>query len=99
MVEGRLSIREDEPIKIVANKIYQFGEQKQQKLVLDISNSSDEEKEKLRGAIKFFSGDRNNMPTFVRVGEELKNCGGIYLTEEIIKVFEDILGKEKVTIG
>ena len=98
MVEGRLSIREDEETKIVANKIYQFGEQKQQKLVLDITDSSEEEKAKLRGAIKFFSGEKNNMAVCVKIGEQEKACGAIYLTNPIIKVFEDIIGKDKTRV-
>ena len=96
MVEGRLSIREDEATKIVANKIYPFGVKKQKRLVLDITDSSEEEKAKLRGAIKFFNGEKNNIPVFVKVGEELKSCGAIYFTEAISKIFEDIIGKEYV---
>ena len=88
MVEGRLSIRET---KIVANKIYPFGEQKHKKLVLNITNATDEDKEKLRGAIKYFSGEKNNATIYVQIGEELKPCGGIYLTDEIEKFLTSIL--------
>ena len=98
MVEGRLSIREDEETKIVANKIYPFGEQKQREMILDISNSSEEEKEKLRGAIKFFTGEKNNIPIYVKIEEELKPCGAIYLTKEIKKVFDEILGSENIIL-
>ena len=96
MVEGRLSIREDEETKIVANKISNFGEQKQNKFVLDITDATEEQKYKLKGAIKYFSGDRNNVPVFVKINEELKPCGGIYLTEQVSKIFKDILGEKKV---
>ena len=61
LVDGRLSIREDEDIKIVARDIKEFGEQKKKVLVLDITNTDDEQKEKLRGAIRFFSGEKNNI--------------------------------------
>ena len=98
MVEGRPSIREDEETKIIANKIYPFGERKQNKLILDISDSEEEEKAKLRGAIKFFSGEKNNMPVFVKIGEDLKPCGAIYFAKGTSKIFEDILGSEKVEI-
>ena len=98
MVEGRLSIRENDTTTIIANDIKDFGEQKIQILTLDITNASEEEKDKLRGAIRFFNGDKNNIRVQIKIGEELKPCGQIYLTEEILKVFEDILGREKVYI-
>ena len=98
MVEGRLSIREDEETKIVANKIYQFGVKKRKQLILDISNSTEEEKDKLRGAIKFFSGEKNNMPVSVKIIEDLKPCGAIYFTQDTAKIFEDILGEDNVQI-
>ena len=98
MVEGRLSIREDEETKIIANKIYPFGEKKQKKLVLNISSADEEEKAKLRGAIKYFSGEKNNMSVFVKIGEDLKPSGSIFFMEPTIEVFEDILGKENVSI-
>lgn len=96
MVEGRISIREDEDVKIVANKIYQFGEKKQKKLVLDITDASEQQKEKLRGAIKFFSGDKNNTPVYVKIGEDTKSCGSVYLTKQNLEIFEEILNNEKV---
>ena len=98
MVEGRLSIREDEETKIIANKIYPFESAKQNKLILDISDAEEEEKAKLRGAIKFFSGEKNNMLVFVKIGEDLKPCGAIYYTDPTSKIFEDILGKENIKL-
>ncbi len=98
IVEGRLSIREDEATKIVANKITDFTVKKRQELVLDITNASEEEKVKLRGAIRYFSGDKNNMPVSVKVGEELKPSGAIYCTDEILQIFVDILGSNKVEL-
>lgn len=97
-VEGRLSIREDEPTKIVASKISNFEESRPKTLHLNITNLSEEEKSKLRGAIKFFNGDKNNMPVIIEVEQEMKPCGQIYCTEEILKVFEDIIGKENVRV-
>ena len=98
MVEGRLSIREDEETKIVANKIYTFGVNKQKKLILDISGATEEEKSKLRGAIKYFSGEKNNMPVFIKIIDDFKSCGAIYYMNGILNVFEDILGRENVEI-
>ena len=98
VIEGRLSVREDEDTKIVANKITEFGEKKNKKFVIDITNLEEEAKQKLRGAIKFFSGDKNNIPIYVKEQETLKPCGGIYITDEIRKQFEEIVGVEKVNI-
>ena len=96
IVDGRLSIREDDTTTIIANDIKNFGETKIQILTLDITDTNEEEKDKLRGAIKFFNGDKNNINVQIKIGEELKPCGQIYLTEDILKIFEDIIGKEKV---
>ena len=96
LVDGRLSVREDDETKIVANEIKEFGEQKQKVLVLDITNADEPEKAKLRGAIKYFKGDRNNINVFVKVGETKSSCGPMYCTDEIMQVFKDIAGNDKV---
>ena len=98
LIEGRLSIREDEATKIVASKISNFEDKKPKTLHLNITNSSEEEKSKLRGAIRFFNGEKNNIPVVIEVEQEIKPCGQIYCTEEILKVFEDIIGKENVKV-
>jgi len=67
-------------------------------LHLNITNLTEDEKEKLRGAIKFFSGEKNNMPVVIEIEQEIKPCGQIYCTEEILKVFESIIGKENIKI-
>lgn len=96
IVDGRLSIREDDTTTIIANEIKDFGEQKSKILTLDITNCTEEQKDKLRGAIKYFNGDKNNINVQIKIGEELKPCGQIYLTDEIIKIFEEIIGKENI---
>ena len=63
-------------------------------MIIDITNSTEEEKEKLRGAIKFFNGEKNNIAVAIKINNELKPCGAIYLTEEILKIFQEIVGKE-----
>ena len=97
-IDGRLSIREDEETKIVAKDIKNFGENKKKLLTLDITNINEEQKAKLRGAIKFFTGEQNNIGVVIKIGEELKSCGAIYLTEEILRFFESIVGKENCKI-
>ena len=94
MIDGRLSIREDDATKIVAKEIKNFGEAKPKILTLNITNASEEQKAKLRGAIKYFNGEQNNISVAIKIGEDLKSCGAIYLTDEILKVFEEIIGKE-----
>ncbi len=98
MVDGRLSIREDDTTTIIANEIKDFGEQKQNILILDITNSDEKEKEKLRGAIKYFNGDKNNINVFVKINDEEKSCGQIYLTDAILEIFGEIIGKDRVII-
>lgn len=90
LVEGRLSIREDEETKIVANNIKNFGIQEQKSLVFDITDVDEEKKKKLRATIKYFNGDKNNINVFVKIGEEKRSCGQIYVTEEILEVFKQI---------
>ena len=94
LVDGRLSIREDEDTKIVAREIKEFGEQKKKMLILDITKLDDERKEKLRGAIKFFSGARNNIPIQIINGERRDMAGGIYLNNQILEEFKEIVGDE-----
>ena len=98
MVDGRLSIREDDTTTIIANEIKDFGEQKQNILILDITNSDEKEKDKLRGAIKYFNGDKNNINVFVKINDEEKSCGQIYLTDAILEIFGEIIGKDRVII-
>ena len=97
-ISGRLSIREDDATKIVAQEIKNFGEEKPKMLILNITNATEEQKSKLRGAIKYFNGEQNNISVTIKIGEDLKSCGAIYLTDEILQVFEEIIGKENCMI-
>lgn len=115
LIDGRLSIREDEPVKIVANSITEFNaeninnlsvqrtnreviNQKPKVLILDITNADEVQKDKLRGAIRFFSGDRNNIAVQVNINGELKPSGAIYCNEEIVQQFKEILGNDNVEL-
>ena len=101
VVEGRLSIREDEDVKIVANKIVEFKgdthSTKSNVVTIDITNISEEQKDKLRGAIKFFAGDRNNCRIDIKNGERVDSAGGVLMNEDIFKEFLDIVGNENIT--
>lgn len=98
LVDGRLSIREDEETKIVAREIKEFGEQKKKVFVLDITNVNDEQKEKLRGAIKFFTGEKNNIQVQIVNGERRDMAGGILLNNAILEEFKDIVGYENARV-
>lgn len=135
LIDGRLSIREDEDVKIVANNITEFNGNTQlnstkcvgvgalgdpkinsnnntttvgadshidpikpKHLIINITNLSEEQKSRLRGAIKFFSGDRNNMLISVQQDEKVLPCGGIFMTDGIIEQFEEIVGKENIIL-
>ena len=95
-IDGRLSIREDkQDITIIANSITDL-KINPNKLVINITNLNDTQKEKLRGAIKFFKGDKNNLQVIVKQGQKESSCGAIFATDEIIKEFEYIVGQENI---
>lgn len=98
IVEGRLSIREDEAATIVAREINELKEVKTKVLNINITKLNEEEKNKLRGIIKFFSGDKNNIMLQIENGEDILSAGAIYLTDDILKEFEELIGKERVKI-
>ena len=98
LVDGRLSIRENEETKIIAKQITDFGVKKHKVLIFDITDLEEETKAKLRGAIKYFSGEKNNISVQIKIDNEFKPCGAIFITDEILKVFEEILGKERVEV-
>jgi len=107
-VEGRLSIREDEPVKIVASKISNLaevssnqaenGHKKITCLSFNITNLSEEQKNRLRGAIKFFTGDRANVRLEIVQDGEHKACGGIFMTDQILEQFKEIVGEENIEL-
>ena len=90
VVDGRLSIREDQEPTIIANEIKDLGEEKKNVVTYDITNFTEEQKEKLRCAIKYFSGDKNNMNVQVKIGDDIRPCGAIYYNDEIKKIFDEI---------
>jgi len=112
LVEGRLSIREDEPVKIVASNVKEFSEteanliaEKQEtKLVtiktvnINITNLDENQKTRLRGAIKYFSGDKANVKLEITDETQIKPCGGIFLTDKILEIFKEIVSEENIKI-
>ena len=108
LIEGRISIREDEPIKIVASKISEFDENDEvtnnekiktiQTVIVNITEFDEDKKNKLRGIIKFFSGDKANVKIAVREGEEVKPCGAILMDNKILNIFKELAGDTKVEL-
>ena len=102
VVEGRLSIREDEDVKIVANRIIEFSESNissgnsNNVVKIDITNLDEQTKNRLRGIIKFFSGEKNNKALQIQNGDKVSPAGGIFVNEEILKEFEEIVGKGNI---
>ena len=112
LVDGRLSIREDEPVKIVASNVKEFSQdildetskKSETKLNtiktlnINITNLTEEQKQRLRGTIKFFTGDRLNVKLEITDNGEIKPCGGIYLTDKILEVFQNLVSKENIVL-
>lgn len=98
LVDGRLSVREEEPVKLVAREITELGKTKHQVLNLTITDLSEFKKDQLRGMIKFFVGEKSNIPLQVEEKGQIKPCGLIYLTKEILEQFEELLGKQRVEL-
>ncbi len=99
LIDGRLSLREDEEPKIVARTITEFTEVKKKIFKVNITNLDETIKEKLKGAIYFFSGEKNNMQMQIQNGDNMDPVKrGIYMTPEILKQFQDIVGEENASI-
>ena len=104
IVEGRLSIKEDEEARIIVQNIKEFseeaGEEKRRKnlMKIDITELEEDKREKLKGAIRFFSGDRVNMKLSIIDKAQEKPCGAIYLTDEILDQFREIVGEKNVEL-
>ena len=104
LVEGRLSLKEDEDARIIVQNIKEFSENDYsnnvksdiKQLIINVTNLSFEQKDKLKGAIKFFSGERINTRLVVLNQSEYKPCGGVYLNNEILDEFINIVGKENI---
>ena len=67
-------------------------------LIINITSLTEEQKNRLRGAIKFFSGDRVNVKLEIKDGDSIKPCGAIFLTDKVLKEFEEIIGSENIVI-
>ena len=107
-VNGRISIREDQDVAIIANSFKEINDIKIQEnpnsfvgktLVIDIRDFNEARKAKLRGAIRFFISDRNNLKVAVKQSDDkISSCGAIFANSDTIQAFKNIAGEDKVTI-
>ena len=96
LIEGRLSIREDEPTKIIANNITEMitdDENFIEDINVDITDFSEEKKETLRNFIRTYSKLGNAETNIsVTIDKEVRNCGKIYIDKEIKGELDKIIG-------
>ena len=106
LVEGRLNIKEDEEARIIVQNIKEFSENdsannsngRKTKMIIDITELTSNQKERLKGAIKFFSGDKVNMRLSIIEKTQEKPCGAIFLTEETLEQFKEIVGEKNILL-
>ena len=66
--------------------------------MLDITNTNDEQKERLRGAIRFFSGEKNNIPIQIINGVKKDMAGGIFMNNGTLEEFKEIVGEDNAKV-
>lgn len=106
VVDGRISIREDQDVTIIASNVQELKSAEKKILVINLNELDEEKKDKLRGALKFFSGDKNNLQVFITKPEtkidaekeDLISCGGIFATNEVIQELTEIVGTENINL-
>ena len=101
LCEGRISIRDENDITIIANQITELKSNSQRKLVIDITDLPEETKEKLRGTIKFFEGEQNNLKVNVKNNGKETECGAIFVDNagKTIEAFKDVVGEDRVELA
>ena len=101
LCEGRISIRDENDITIIANQITELKSNSQRKLVIDITDLPEETKEKLRGTIKFFEGEQNNLKVNVKNNGKETECGAIFADNagKTIEAFKDAVGEDRVELA
>ena len=67
-------------------------------MTINITELNELQKEKLRGAIKFFAGDRVNIKLQIKDKEEIKPCGALFLDEKILNIFKELVGEHNITL-
>ena len=66
---------------------------------MDITNLDELTREKLKGAIYFFKGEKNNIQMQIINGEKKDLVrGGIYINSEILTQFQELVGQENARV-
>ena len=65
-------------------------------LNIDITSLSEGQKDRLRGALKFFTGDRNNTQVYIIKDGKKMPAGGVFLNGDTLKEIEEIVGNENI---
>ena len=101
LCEGRISIRDENDITIIANQITELKSNSQRRLVIDITDLPEETKEKLRGTIKFFEGEQNNLKVNIKTNGKETECGAIFVDNagKTIEAFKDVVGEDRVELA
>ena len=101
LCEGRISIRDENDITIIANQITELKSNSQRRLVIDITDLPEETKERLRGIIKFFEGEQNNLKVNVKNNGKETECGAIFADNagKTIEAFKDVVGEDRVELA
>ena len=73
-------------------------EEKRKILSINITNLDEIQKNKLRGALKFFTGDFNNMQVEIINEDKKSPAGGLLVTDKILAELQEIVGKENARI-
>ena len=95
VVEGKISIKDEENINVIGNNIYKIEADKYfgKTLEINITNLSREEKDKLKGLIRAFNNSKNNVNIQVKNNEQIIPCGRMYLDDEVLRKFKQQIGE------
>ena len=87
----RMSVKED-------SKTYNYKKEKTQitSCEIDITNLDEKQKERLRGALLFFSGISANIKVYIKQDDKVMPSGNILFNESIKKEIENIVGKNSI---
>jgi len=90
VVEGKISIKDEEHINIIADNVYKIEADKYfgKTFEIDITGLSREEKDKLKVLIRTFNNKKNNVNIQVNDNGKVIPCGKMFLDDEVYKKFE-----------
>lgn len=92
VIDGKVSIKDEENINIIANSIYKIETDKYlgKTLRIDITDLSREKREGLKTLIRTFNNNNNNALIEVKDNDKIIPCGKIFLNDEILQKFSKL---------